>query len=89
MTEETAIKHQIKDYLKLKGIFYWYNLQGMGAYKGIPDMCAVKDGVIYGIEVKRPKGKQSENQLEFEGKFNTAGGKYIVARSLEDIMSVL
>lgn len=88
MTPETIIKNQVKDYLKLKGIFYYHNLQGIGAYKGIPDLIAVKGGLYYGLEIKRPTGKQSEYQVEFQKKLEKAGGKYLLISSLEDIMKV-
>lgn len=87
MTPETALKHQIKDYLDLKGIFHFPILQGLGAAKGIPDRIAVKDGMIYAIEVKAPKGRMSPAQFEFCAKVRRAGGVYVEARSLEDVMT--
>lgn len=89
MTEETATKHAIKDYLNLKRVTWWYNLAGIGAYKGLPDLFAVYKGVIYGIEVKTAKGKLSEWQGDFLERLKDAGGVAIVARSLEDVMEVI
>lgn len=63
-------------------------LQGLGAAKGIPDRMAVKDGRFYGIEVKTPKGRMSPYQQEFKRRLEEAGGVYIEARALEDVMSV-
>ena len=37
MTEETDLKSAVKQYLDLKGIFSYHVLQGLGAYKGLPD----------------------------------------------------
>ena len=87
MTPETAIKNQIKDYLDLKGIFHFPVLQGLGAAKGVPDRIAVKDGIFYGIEVKTPKGRLSEHQKAFRDRVVAAGGVYIEARSVEDVMA--
>lgn len=64
-------------------------LQGLGAAKGIPDRIAVKNGIFYGIEVKTPKGRMSEFQQSFRDRLTAAGGVYIEARSLEDVMKVL
>lgn len=86
MTEETKIKKQIKDYLNLKRVFWWWNVQGLGSFRGLPDLMAVKDGKIYGIEVKTEKGKLSENQKEFLGTFEARGGVPVVARKLEDVI---
>lgn len=85
MTKETEIKHQIKDYLNAKGIFWWYELAGIGAYKGIPDLFAIRNGVTYAIEVKTPKGRQSPHQRAFQANYEGSGGKYILAKGYEDI----
>ena len=89
MTEETSLKKTLKDYLNIKHIFWWYCLAGMGAYPGVPDLFAMKEGMIYGIEVKSSKGHQSEMQKVFEERFRKSGGIYILARSLEDVRNFL
>lgn len=86
MTQETQIKHQIKDYLDLKGIFHFPILQGLGAAKGIPDRIAVKDGKFIAIEVKAKKGVLSTYQKLFRDRLTHAGGVYIEARSVDDVM---
>ena len=88
-TLETSTKHAIKDYLNLKGVFHWYNLQGIGAQHGIPDICALHKGVFYAIEVKTPTGKITDKQADFLVLVNRAGGVPVVARSLDDIMSII
>ena len=89
MTEETAIKKQIKDYLNAKGIFHWYNLQGLGAQKGLPDIFALKNGKLYAIEVKKKKGKLSPHQIRFLGDIRNNDGQAIVAYSYEDVAKYL
>lgn len=89
MTLETSIKHAIKDYLTLKGIFWWYNLAGLGAQKGIPDLFALKDGTLYGLEVKTPQGVVSGHQEAFGEWLTKAGGIFLVVRSLDDVMAIL
>lgn len=89
MTEESQIKSQIKDYLDLKGYFHFPILQGLGAAKGIPDRIAVHNGIFYGIEVKAKRGFLSEHQIKFKNDLVAAGGVYIEARSLEDVMKFL
>lgn len=54
---------------------------------GAPDIFVVKNGAIYGLEVKAPKGRQNENQIAFQQGFEKAGGKYYVVRSLEDVQA--
>ena len=63
-------------------------LQGLGAAKGIPDRIAVKNGVFDGVEVKAKNGRMSPYQQEFKDRLTAAGGVYVEARSLEDVMKV-
>lgn len=71
--KESDVQRQILDYLKLKGIFH-------------PDIICVINGQYVGIEVKAAKGKQSEHQKDFQQTLEAAGGKYILAYSLEDVL---
>ena len=46
-------------------------------------------GKIIGIEVKSSTGKQRDSQKEWQTRFEQAGGVYILAYSLDDVMGVL
>lgn len=85
---ETEIKKQLKEYLTLKGWFTFPIMQGLGSYKGLPDMIACKDGKVLFIEVKTETGGQTEYQKMFQEKVEKAGCKYILARRLEDLIQV-
>lgn len=97
--KESDIQRQILDYLALKGIFHYRNNSGAfdnghgGFYrfgaKGSPDIICVIGGRYVGIEVKAPRGRQSDHQKEFQAKLEAAGGKYVLAYSLEDVMNYL
>ncbi len=84
-TEETAIKRQVRDYLALKGVLVWHNLQGLGCFRGLPDFMALHKGVFYAIEVKTKKGRLSDWQEMFLKMVLDQGGIAIVARSFEDV----
>lgn len=86
---ETDIKRQVKDYLSLKGYFHFPILQGLGAYKGIPDRIAVKDGRVLFLEIKRAGGKQSIKQIEFEQNIKYQKGEYYLVRCVEDLIKIL
>jgi hypothetical protein len=86
MTEETQIKHQIRDYLDLKGIFHFPVLQGLGAARGIPDRLICHHGKFIGLEVKARNGRLSPHQIQFRDRVEAAGGVYIEARSVDDII---
>jgi hypothetical protein len=93
--KESYVQRQILDYLALKGIFHYRN--NSGAFKrddghfyrfgalGSPDIICVIAGQYVGIEVKAPKGKQSEHQKVFQDALEQAGGKYLLAHSLDDV----
>lgn len=78
MTLETKIKKEIKKHLLERGYFYFPVLQGLGAFKGIPDIFAIRGGKVWAIEVKTPKGKQNKYQIMFQFNWESSGGKYIV-----------
>lgn len=99
---EAQIQKQIIDWLKLKCIFHWRNNSGamFSIYKGkkrfmrfgavgSPDIFAIFRGKLYGIEVKGPNGKPSQEQLNFGAKLVSEDCGYLVAWKLEDVTTVL
>jgi Holliday junction resolvase len=82
---ENDVKKQVKQYLSLKGWFHFHILQGLGAYKGIPDRIAIKDNRVLFIEVKKPTGVQSDDQITFQQNIEYQGGEYLLVRKLEDL----
>lgn len=55
--------------------------------KGVSDFIALKNGVVYFIEAKAPKGTQSDEQISFQRDVEAQGGVYILARSLDDVLA--
>ena len=96
---EKEIQRQILDYLEIKGIFHFRNNVGAGklaggrfvrfGIPGAPDILALKNGIFYGIEVKRPGKKLSPLQEEFRDSMVRHGGKHLVAFNLESVMEIL
>ncbi len=83
--KEKDIRKQIQDYLRWTGWFVYYNLAGLGSYPGLSDLVAVRGGRTVHIEVKAPKGVQSDRQRRFQQDIEAAGGTYILARCVEDV----
>lgn len=92
-TQKAAI-----EYLTIKNIFHWRNNSGatktigggfmrFGAV-GSPDIFAIRDGKIYGLEIKDVKGRLSEGQKIFQEKMNAAGGIYVIVRSIDDVLKL-
>lgn len=82
---EKDVRKQVQQFLRFAGWEVLYHLQGLGCLKGMSDLQALKNGRAVFIEVKRPGGKQSDYQKEFQQKVEAAGFEYIIAKSIEDV----
>lgn len=96
--KENAVTTAIKRYLYLRGAVLVRVQSGMVqvvkgphkswmhlAPKGTADMLGVLNGKAIAIEAKTDDGKQSPEQRAFQEAWEKAGGKYVVARSVEDL----
>ena len=64
-------------------------LKGQGVLPGAPDLVVAHDGVIAFIEVKRPKGRQSPAQIEFQDRCAEQRLPYGVVRGKGDLKAFL
>ena len=61
-----------------------------GILPGVADLVILGDrGKILFVEMKTPKGTQSQHQKDFEEKVTQLGFQYIVCRSLESYMKAV
>jgi len=101
MEKESDIQQTILDYFSYAKVFHYRQNSG-GGYKsgdrfiprfasvsGLPDIVCIIRGKYIGIEVKTAKGKQSESQTDFQKELESAGGTYILARSLDEVIEKL
>ena len=100
--KETDIQHSICEYLALRGHFFFRtnnmpvfdhvrkSFRAMPKYsmKGVPDIIVLHRGAFYGLEVKKPKGKQSIWQKDFENKCKSVGGNYHVVTTIEQVKAI-
>jgi hypothetical protein len=56
---------------------------------GSPDIVCVVNSQFVGIEVKGTGGKQSDLQKDFQARLEAAGGRYILAYSVDDVSIAL
>ncbi len=85
---EGIVLDQCRQYLRVLG---WYVIriqQGPLCHKGMSDLVCIKDGRVVFLEIKATKGKQSDKQIKFQAEIEFYGGRYLVARSLEDVMGL-
>lgn len=63
-----------------------------GITAGVADLILLKPNRFYGalcIEMKTPKGRQSETQKRWQEIVESTGNKYVVCRSIEDFISAV
>lgn len=64
--------------------------KAMGVRAGFPDLilCVPKGscGALF-LELKAPKGRQSEHQREMQRELERQGYKYVIVRSLDEFMA--
>jgi hypothetical protein len=100
--KERDVLKSVLAYLKVHRIFHFRLNTGafQAAYKGrqrfvrfgslgAPDIICIHNGLCIGVEVKGPEGFQSQSQVLFEREFTKAGGKYVLARSIEQVHEAL
>jgi len=96
---EVEIQRTICDYLFAKGYLFWRSnntpiftegkFRALPKYtpRGLSDIIVVLKGQIVCIEVKRQGTKQTDDQKFFEDRMIMHGGRYFVARSLDDVQA--
>lgn len=95
---ENALQRACLEFLRLRGIMAWRNntrvvrfgkqLYWFGA-KGSGDIFAIVRGRFLSIEVKVGRGKETADQKLWAAQVEDAGGKAIVARTLEDVQDAI
>ncbi len=83
---EGDVLRQVRDFLRIHGFFVTRNQQGLGNEKGKPDLEAVSPkGTHWWIEVKKPGGKLSDDQIKFRDKLLANKANFLVATCIEDV----
>lgn len=86
---ETVIQNEVRQLLRMDGWYVIRHQQGLGCHKGLSDLSAIKNGITIYIEIKTPRGVQSDYQKEFQADIERYGAKYILCRKAEDIIPYL
>ncbi len=88
---EKEIQLQIREYLRQKDIiFIQSRMDKRPTIKGgIPDFCFAWKGEPIALEVKREKGKCSEEQTKVQAQMISNGWNVFVVYSLEEVKKIL
>lgn len=85
---ENQVRDEVRKALKKMGWFVFHVFQkGPFCYAGISDYIAIRNGRHVFVEIKTDTGKQTNAQVKFERDIKEKGGEYIVARSIDDLMT--
>ncbi len=87
--KEKDITRQIRDTLKVAGVFHWKVHQGLGSTPGISDILGIYKGRLLAIEVKAGKGRLTPQQAKFLKRVNSEGGIGIVCYSVDSMIGQL
>jgi hypothetical protein len=71
------------------GLGRMVRLKKMGLRSGVADLVFIKDSRAYFLEMKKPGGKQSENQIDFQLDCAMVKAQYAVAWSFEEAIKIL
>lgn len=101
---EKDIKREIMRYLQLHGVLAWVNtstgifdakrgtyrkLNGIGMRVGVSDILGIYHGKFLAIEVKGPTGRLTQEQALFLKDVNDHGGIAFMARSVDEVRTIL
>ena len=101
--KESVIQKAIMQYLQIlenQGKLYFFRAgsgaipTGNGGYfktgkVGCPDIVVCLRGLFVGLEIKNEKGRQSPSQKIAQEAIETAGGRYYIVRSVDDVERIL
>ena len=87
--KEKDVTDEIRQYLKIRGVWHYKQWQGLGSMAGVSDIIGIYKGRYLAIEVKGPKGQVTEKQQRFIDRVNIEGGLAFVARGVEDVIERL
>jgi Holliday junction resolvase len=89
MQPEARLAHKIRLQLTSLGAFV-FKVHGSGMMKaGLPDLIVCHHGEYIGVEVKMPGNKPSKVQEHVHRQIKAAGGRVIVAYSVQDVLDAL
>ncbi len=102
---EQAIHKAVISHLKVRalpGVFYFHCPNGgfrrpieaaifksLGLQAGVPDILAVRDGMLFALELKSAGGKLSDAQIDCQCRLQAAGAYVWTAYSLDEALKSL
>lgn len=98
---EDALQQEVVNHLRTRsmpGVFYFHvpnhkkkanYLRAMGMADGMTDLVLIRNGRAYALELKRPKGVKSTEQIACHAQLRAAGAEVYTAFGLPDALAWL
>lgn len=64
-------------------------MKGLGVVAGVPDVIAIREGAVFGLELKAPGGRVSAAQIAVHDALRAAGAKIAIATGIDDALAYL
>lgn len=89
--KEAELLALTKDWLKIKGLFWFRIHQSFGSTPGLPDLVALHkaSGRVCFIELKASRGRPSFHQIAFAQEAGKAGAIAIISSDFDYIVGLL
>lgn len=65
------------------------SMKGLGVVSGVPDLVLIRDGAVFGLELKAPNGRLSPAQVATQEAMRAAGASVAVAAGLDSALAQL
>lgn len=75
--------------LKAKGIMHGGRWKDAAWADGVADILGIGPAAPIAFEVKSKSGQQRPSQVEFQRRWERAGGRYYIVRSIDDVMEAM
>lgn len=105
MKPEDQIHRAVADHLRLRStpnLLWWHTpnqgnlpvqyrvkLKRMGVTPGVSDLCFLKDGKFFALELKAENGRPSDHQIRFCMQVQDAGGYATIGYGLDRSLKIL
>ena len=98
--KESDIQLEICRYLRKQGLLFWRfdpstYVPSLGRYikheyvvNGLPDIHILVKGKLIGLEVKKPTGKPSADQLLMQRRFQSLGHDFHIVKSVDEVIEL-
>ena len=88
-TKESKLEEEVDRLMKKKGIWQLVRYQAQSNQNGLPDRLYLYKGYLLGLELKTPKGRPTDLQLQKIRAINENGGIGLIIRDTKTVEELI